>query len=140
MNENRRRVLDMLAEGKIGADEAERLLSHVDPPSPPPPPAASSGSREPRGGPARYLHVVVNEPGERVNVRVPLGLIRAGMKLTSLIPTQASDGIHEALKEKGIDMDLRDLAGEGLDELLDALSDLEVQVQSENEQVHIYVE
>lgn len=137
MNDNRRRVLDMLAEGKIGADEAERLLSHVDPP---PPPVASAGLREPRDGPPRYLHVVVNEPGERVNVRVPLGLIRAGMKLTSLIPTQATDGIHEALKEKGLDMDLRDLAGEGLDELLDALSDLEVQVQSENEQVHIYVE
>jgi hypothetical protein len=137
VNENRRRVLDMLAEGKIGVDEAELLLSHVDPP---PPPAASTGLREPRDGPPRYLHVIVNEPGERVNVRVPLSLIRAGMKLTSLIPTQATDGIHEALKEKGIDMDLRDLAGEGLDELLEALGDLEVQVQSENEQIHIYVE
>ena len=136
MSDNRRRVLDMLAEGKIGADEAERLLSHVDPP----PPAATAGLREPRDGPPRYLHVVVNEPGERVNVRVPLGLIRAGMKLTSLIPTQATDGIHEALKEKGIDMDLMDLAGEGLDELLEALSDLEVQVQSDHGQVHIYVE
>jgi hypothetical protein len=139
MNENRRRVLDMLAEGKIGAEEAERLLLHVDPP-----PGSllvdNGGSRVPRGGPPRYLHVIVNEPGERVNIRVPLGLIRAGMKLTSLIPTQATNGISEALKEKGVDMDLRDLAGEGLDELLEALGDLEVQVQSENEQVHIYVE
>lgn len=138
MNNNRRRVLDMLAEGKIGVDEAERLLSHLDPP--PPSQASGTGMREPRDGPPRYLHVIVNEPGERVNIRVPLGLIRAGMKLTSLIPTQATDGIHEALKEKGIDMDLRNLAGEGLDELLDALADLEVQVQSEHEQVHIYVE
>ena len=116
----------------------ERLLSHVDPP--PPPTAASVGLRELRPGPARYLHVIVNLPYERVNVRVPLGLIRAGMKLKSLIPTQATDGIHEALKSKGIDMDLRDLAGEGLDALIEALGDLEVEVQSENEQVHIYVE
>ena len=90
-------------------------------------PAAGAGQGQPRDGPSRYFHVIVNEPGERVNVRVPLGLIRAGMKLTSLIPTQATDGIQEALKSKGVDMDLRDLAGEGLDELLDALSDLEIQ-------------
>ena len=33
MTENRRQILDMLAQGKINVDEAERLLSLVDPPS-----------------------------------------------------------------------------------------------------------
>ena len=31
MNENRRQVLDMLAAGNITADEAERLLSALEP-------------------------------------------------------------------------------------------------------------
>ena len=30
MNENRRRVLEMTADGKLSADEAERLLSALD--------------------------------------------------------------------------------------------------------------
>ena len=30
MNENSRRVLEMLSEGKVSVDEAERLLSLVD--------------------------------------------------------------------------------------------------------------
>ncbi len=33
MTENRRQVLDMLAQGKITAEEAERLLSLVDQPT-----------------------------------------------------------------------------------------------------------
>ncbi len=31
MNENRRQILEMLAAGKITADEAERLLAALDP-------------------------------------------------------------------------------------------------------------
>ena len=31
MNENRRQILEMLAAGKINADEAERLLAAIEP-------------------------------------------------------------------------------------------------------------
>jgi len=31
MNEERRKILDMLAQGQINADEAERLIAPVDP-------------------------------------------------------------------------------------------------------------
>ena len=37
MNENRRQILEMLATGKITADEAERLLSAIEPGSAPAP-------------------------------------------------------------------------------------------------------
>ena len=138
MSKNRKKVLDMLAEGKIDADEAERLMSVMEPP-------ASTGATGPeprtaRDGPPKYLRVVVNEPDEQVNIRVPLGLIRAGMKLSSLIPSQAANGINKALKEKGMDIDVRSLPSDSLDELVDALADLEVEVKSATEQVHIYVE
>ena len=138
MNENRRRVLDMLAEGKISADEAERLLSLVD--VSPPPVARGQAPSTPREGPPRYLRVTVEEPDERVNIRVPLALVRAGMKLTALIPSQAADGINKALRDKGIDMDVQNLGADGLDELIDAFAELEVEVQSDKEQVHIWVE
>jgi hypothetical protein len=43
-------------------------------------------------------------------------------------------------EEKRIDYDLCDLKADGLDSLVDALSDLEVNVQSGREKVRVYVE
>jgi hypothetical protein len=62
------------------------------------------------------------------------------MKLTSLIPGNASNKVNEALREKGIDFDLRNLKTEDLEELVDALSELEVDVQDGKEKVRVYVE
>ncbi|MBM3956826.1 MAG: hypothetical protein FJ313_02095, partial [Gemmatimonadetes bacterium] len=96
----------------------------------------------------RYLRVRV-EPnpeagegarGERVNVRVPLALLRAGMKLGSLIPHQAGDRVREALSEKGINFDLRNVTDEQIDRLIGALADLEVDVQDREHYVRIGVE
>ena len=56
MNENRRQILEMLAAGKITADEAERLLAALDPT----PHAPSAAWRIPRG--------VVRSPGPRERV------------------------------------------------------------------------
>jgi hypothetical protein len=138
MNQNRRRVLDMLGEGKIDPGEAERLLSLVD--ASPKPATGGQGPKTAREGPPKYLRVTVEEPDDRVNIRVPLALIRAGMKLTALIPSQAADGINKTLKDQGIDMDVQDLEADGLDELVDAFAELEVEVQSGEDQVHIWVE
>ena len=148
MNDNRRRILDMLAGGKISVDEAERLLALLDPPASSEPGRLTSTDTPTRR--ARYLRVVV-EPvdnnddgdghgGERVNIRVPMALIRAGMKLHALIPTEASVGINQAMQERGINIDLRNLKTEDLEQLIDALSDLEIDVQSQDRKVHIFVE
>ena len=140
MSDNQKRILDMLAEGKISADEAQKLLA-----------AIGSGSDETKSAPPsspKYLRVVIqpnpdapeNEDVKRVNVRVPVALIRAGIKFTSLIPADASDQVNAALKEKGIDFDIRNLKPEDLEELIMALHDLEVDVQNGQEKVHVYVE
>ena len=142
MIENRKRVLDMLAEGKITSDEAERLLYAIDRP-----PASSETAEEQPRPAAKYLRVVV-EPGvdgggnggERVNIRIPMALIRAGVKLAALMPADAATGINEALRTKGLDLDVRSLKTDELDKLIDALRDLEVDVDSPDERVRIYVE
>ena len=146
MNDNRRRILDMLAEGKLSVDEAERLLALLDPPASNEPGRLTSVDAPTRR--PRYLRVFV-EPGdddgdghggERVNIRIPMALIRAGMKLHALIPTEASVGINQAMHERGINIDLRNLKTEDLEQLIDALSDLEIDVQSQDRKVHIFVE
>lgn len=142
MSDNQKRILDMLAEGKISADEAQKLLAAIGPGGDEPKTTAGT-PRHPK-----YLRVVIHpdpdapksEDVKRVNVRVPVALIRAGIKFTSLIPAEASDQVNEALKEKGIDFDVRNLKPEDLEELIEALHDLEVDVQDGKEKVHVYVE
>ncbi len=144
MSEDRRRILDLLSEGKINVDEAERLLATMGE-------HAGEGAtvgvvervRKPQ---PKFLRVVV-EPAEgmggkqeRVNIRVPVALLRAGMKFASVIPNAASGQINQKLKEQGIDMDIRDLKLEDLEKLVDDLSELEVDVDSPEAKVRVYFE
>ena len=93
-----------------------------------------------RNGPAKYLRVTVDSDDEHVNVRVPLALIKAGVKLHALVPTQAAEGINEALKRNGLNIDLHKLRADSLEELVDALSEMEIDVQDEDERVRVYCE
>ena len=142
MMENRRQVLDMLAQGKITADEAERLLSLVD--QPPGTAAGSKETSEARKAAPKYLRVVINDgdgpQSEHVNIRVPMGLIRAGVKLASVLPTNATSKINEKLKENGVPIDLEKIKADDLEDLVNSLSDLEVDIQGGNDNVRIYVE
>ena len=145
MSENRKKILQMLAEGKISVSEAERLLSLIT--------SAnnrneSNNSTSAKASP-RYLYVVVEpKPGAspehrhgKVNVRVPFGLIRAGMKLATLIPPEAADKVNDAMKDKGMSFDMRHLKPEDIEDLIGALSDLEVDVVSaKGEKVKVFVE
>ena len=144
MEDNRRQILDMLAEGKIQVDEAERLLSLVSAEG------ESADHEQPttaNRSSAKYLRICV-EPGddadddhaERVNIRVPLALIRAGVKLAALIPSSSADSVNEELRKKGIKFDIGSLKAEDLDPLIDALQDLEVDVKGGRHKVRVFVE
>ena len=147
MSENKKKILEMLAQNKISADEAYRLLSVIE--------SGESGEESTRKTAtamkekAKYLRVTVLPDAEhehsgnvdRVNVRVPMSLIRAGIKLTSLIPPEARDKVNGALRDKGIDFDVRNVKPEDIEELIEALSDLEVDVvSSKGEKVKVFVE
>ena len=139
MADNQRRVLEMLAEKKISVDEAYKLLTMLGPER-----STEAGSAESSKGSPKYLRVVVQPSagadGERVNIRVPMALIRAGMKLTSLIPPHAVNHANEALHEKGVDIDLTKIKPDDIEQLVEALSELEVDVHGGREKVNIYVE
>jgi len=136
MNENRRQILNMLAEGKITAAEAERLITALESGSQsngaePAPYARSESSK----GRARYLRVLVDsQEGHHgqgptsVNIRVPMQLLRAGVRLASLIPAQAHHHLDEALSRNGVPLTLSQIKPENLEELIDHLDDLTVDV------------
>jgi hypothetical protein len=147
MSDNKKKILEMLAQGKISADDAYRLLSALE---------GGEGRREAAArtetavkGKAKYLRVTVLPDPEkersgnydRVNIRVPMSLVRAGIKLTSLIPSEARDKVNLALHEKGIDFDARNMKPEDIEELIGALGDLEVDVETKTgEKVKVFVE
>jgi len=141
MSEDRRRILDMLAQGKITVEEADKLLAAISDSEGVP---ESQKAGEKKAFP-KYLRVVV-EPGpesvkkEKVNIRVPFQLLRAGIKLASLIPGDAQARIETHLKEKGIEMDLSNIKSDNLEELLIHLNDLTVDVDSGEEKVRIFCE
>ena len=138
MSDERRRILDMLSAGKIDASEAENLLKAID--------APGNGhetrfqntdcEESERVAPKRkptFLRVIV-EPseqkagGDRVNIRVPLAMIRAGVKLNSLLPGDAKIYVADALDSKGVHLDMSGVDPKAISEMIDAMSDILIEV------------
>jgi hypothetical protein len=112
MGTETKQVLDLLTQGKITAEEAERLLGRLAQPAAP-------------GGKPKYLRIVVNSvDGDAINIRVPLQLVRTGIKFGALLPDHAREKLHE----KGID--LSQLSGMESEEMVEALRELTVDVDS----------
>jgi hypothetical protein len=145
MTENQKKILQMLSEGKINVDEAQRLLKLLGTETGKESSPEASGKAAPR-----YMRVVIEpKPGverdkdhdySRVNVRVPFNLIRAGIKLATLIPSDAAEYIDDALKEKGIQFDFRKMTGEDMEELIKALHESEVNIDGGRETVRVFAE
>ncbi len=141
MNEQRRQVLQMLAEGKITADEAERLIDALERERPESPPGTTSRTK-PR---PKYLRVVMNDSsgGEgpsRINIRVPLQLLRAGVRLTSLVPPQALAKANAELAKSGVPIDLTELKPQHLEELIDQLDDVTIDLDDPDTKMQVFCE
>jgi hypothetical protein len=129
MSEHRRQILEMLSAGKITADEAERLIAALEKDSP-----SAGASPTASASAPKYLRVMVEQEKDRdgdtmaktVNIRVPLQLLRAGVRLASLVPPQARSSVDEALKEKGVPFDLSQLKPENIEELIAQLKDVSI--------------
>jgi hypothetical protein len=139
VNEQRKAILDMLAAGSITADEAERLLTAIEPGE-----AAPAGSAERPKAKAKYLRFVVGytengEPG-RVNIRVPIALLRAGVRLSALVPAQALEKANAEIAKSGVPFDLTQLKPDELEEFVNHLDEVIVEVDSPDAQVRIYSE
>ena len=74
-----------------------------------------------------------------INVRVPIMLLRAGVRLASLMPPSAQDQVNRARREKGMTFDVAQLKPENLNELIDQLQDLSVDIDQKQDDVKIRV-
>jgi len=153
MNEDRRRILDMLAQGKVSVEEAEQLLEAVTASAPPSGAAAEAGAgAKPEENPAvkkepRYCYVTVLAPGkdgamaEKVNVRVPFSLVRSGIKLGAMLPKLVGEKAKDKLSEYGAAVDvLRILDQPEMETILRDLGELTVDVHDSGSQVRVRCE
>ena len=124
MSEERARILQMVSENKIDAQEAARLLGALNSP-----PEADGDAENARTGRARWFRVRVTdmETGRtKVNVNLPLSLVRVGLRM----------GAHFAPEVQELDWD----------ELMEAIQDgaagklVEVEDMEDGEKVEVYVE
>ena len=146
MSEERARILKMLAEGKINAEEAERLLdaleSRAGAAAEPAAPAVKGDATPLLNALPKFFYVkVLSTKGDNVDVKVPIALIRSGLKLTSLIPPQAMDQINSQMAEAGISLDFNNMKPEDIDELVESLREMEVTVNSaDGDNVRVWAE
>lgn len=150
MSENQNKVLQMLADGKINVEEAQSLLSLINDPDSRENTTAS-GTQGRKKLP-RYIHVIVepqknisgnegsHDRHSKVNIRVPLSLIRAGMKFASLMPSETAEHVDRAFKEKGLSFDIKHLKEEDLQEIISALEESVINIDNEKELIRIYSE
>ena len=140
MNEQRKDILDMLAEGKITPEEAEQLIAALERDQPR---VAASSEVRPKGK-AKYLRLEVDtvengEPG-RVNARVPLQLLRAGVQLAALIPPQALARANAELEKSGVPFDLTQLKPVQLEALVDCLDEVTLEVDQPDAKIRVFCE
>jgi len=138
MNEERKKILEMLSEGKITVEEAEKLMEALSQDQ-----QESTEIKDASGTKVlKYLRVLVepkDKGGDRVNIRVPLNLIRAGMKWASFIPKEAQEKVDKVLTEKGLDLNFKNMSKEDVEELIRTLDDLEIDIEGK-EKVKVYCE
>lgn len=150
MDTDRKRIVDMLEQGKLTPDQAERLLLALgteEGVEEEPSPASVSFQQAADGnGSAKsanqYLHILVEKAGdgqadggERVNIRVPLNLLRAGVKIVNILPERYRDKIRVALEKRGFRPGDR---GDIWDAVVDKIADVSVDVETAGERVKVF--
>lgn len=139
MNEERMRILNMLAEGKLSADDAEKLLQALDGKSNDSNVAEGSRSIDIKG---KYLYVQVDpkegKSSERVSVKVPLALVKAGLNITKLIPTDAQEKIQSSMHDSGIPFSLSDIDPQNFQEIMEALEQMSIDVDTDESTVKVF--
>jgi hypothetical protein len=147
MSGETKKVLEMLAEGKISQGDAERLLDKLsgasqsaagDAANPPAGAAgnaatvaSATGTKRPR-----FLRIQVERPGrDNVDVRVPLSIARGGRHWMAFLPV----GVAERLNEYGVQFGALDAMSD--QELQAALDKVNIDIAKSNgKRVRIYAE
>ena len=126
MSEETRRVLEMLSSGKVSVQEAEQLLQAV---------ATPSQNADEKKAEPRYFRILVNKPeregrkAEAVNIRVPMTVVRGGLRLGALFPGML--GKKKIQLDNGTELDLSKVTYTDLEAMIKDIGELTVDVDGD---------
>jgi len=135
MSEERMRILRLLSEGKLSPEDADKLLAALEK-------QTVQTETKPSDGKGKYFYVLV-EPkegnsSEKVSVKVPFALIKAGLNISKLIPVEAQDKIQESMHGSGIPFDFSTLDTQNMQEIMEALEQMSIDVETDDSTVKVY--
>jgi len=150
MSEQRKQILQMLAEGKISAEDADRLLAALANNTETGPDGAvdndGKSGKEAKTKKPSFLHISVHggsgghdghRKHENVDIKIPIMLLKAGVKLGSLVPESTRNKFNSHLSDHGLDLDLNNLDSEKLDVFIQALTESSIDIVADDEVVSI---
>ena len=126
MTEESRKVLEMLSHGKVSVQEAEQLLHAV---------TASSQAADDKKVEPRYFRILISKPAregkkaENVNIRVPMTVVRGGLRLGSLVPGMLAK--KKIPLGNGGELDLSNVTYTDLEAMIKDIGELTVDVDGE---------
>lgn len=139
MNQERIKILQLLEDGKISSTEAMELLSTLENNDESIPPSKAASSK------GHSLRVRVDGDKTKVNVNIPLNLIRVASQIAGQAVQWLPEEAHVQMKKQGIDLtkidfnELMQLIDEGLTD--GRLVDVETEDEQEGKmKVEVYVE
>jgi len=123
-SEERMKILKMIEDGKLSAEEGTKLLSALNSPRVPSPPRPPNAPGSPRWLRIRVTDIRTGR--SKASVQIPLALVDAGMKI----------GAHYAPEVEGVDMSnvMEALRSGVTGKIIDVTDD------EDGEHVEIYVE
>lgn len=145
MSDDTRRVLDLLAQGKVTVDEAQQLLGAINAPAAAEAACAAAANESERPKP-RWVRIAIHKSAKEgrhdkdVNIRVPISIVRNGMRLGALIPGLAGEQVAARMRERGLDVDFSKLDAVDIDAMLKELGDTNIEIDSGRAQVRITTE
>jgi hypothetical protein len=147
MSDDTRRILDLLANGKVTVDEAEQLMhaigtatAQASAAAAPPPPGAAERPKP------RWVRINVHKTAHEgkhdkdVNIRVPIAIVKTGMRIGALIPGLAGDQVARKMREKGLDVDFTKLDAAAIESVIKDLGDTNIEIDDGKAQVRITCE
>jgi hypothetical protein len=141
----------MLSQGKITVDEADRLLKAMNAAQPLEVSTAETATDDPRR--TRWVRINIHKPANEhhrekdVNIRVPIAVVKGGMRLGAIIATFAGEKAAQRMKARGIDLDLSKINGDfskmngaEFDAFMKSLDDTNIEIDDGKSQVRITCE
>lgn len=131
MSEERKKILRMIAEGKITPDEGDRLL----------------GALKDTDGRSRFLKVRVTDIGSnrtRARIDIPIGVVKAALKLGTLFKGVIPEG--QKIKIEGKEVSLDGITPEMIESIVAELGEggkftlADIHDDEKGEHVEVYLE